>query len=96
MINFLASITMTEKEVDEYLKNFFDEKEISYKSWNIETVNGVHFIDSDVVIEAIKGAPYSEKHAVSKMLMEIDYYNQPVEPCLLQLAKGLAVNYPSW
>jgi hypothetical protein len=35
------------------LETFFEEKEIPYTNWEIEHDGETHFIDSDVVIEAI-------------------------------------------
>jgi hypothetical protein len=74
----------------EYFERFFAEKNLPYTAWEIQASNGdLHFIDSDVVIEAIKNAPHHEQEQIKKMLVRIDFVNGDVLDYLQHLARGL-------
>lgn len=74
------------------LKTFFEEKDLEYKSWEIEYRGQTHFIDNEVVIENILNAPKSEKEKISEVLFKIDFANGDVNDFLKHLANGLIVN----
>jgi hypothetical protein len=77
-----------------YFDRFFEEKDLPYQEWEIEDKDGLtHFIDSDVVIEAIKNAPEHEQAAIEKMLTRIDFVNGDVLDYLHHLAKALVANW---
>lgn len=73
-----------------YFERFFDEKEIPFTSWEIEAGDTVHFIDSDVVIEAIKGTAGEEAKKIQDTLRRIDFANGDVLHFLRHLAGALA------
>jgi preprotein translocase subunit YajC len=74
----------------EYLKTFFEEKGLTPQSWEIDDASGMtHYIDSDVVIEAIMGAPPNEQEGIANMIRKIDFANGDVNKYLEHLAKGL-------
>jgi hypothetical protein len=76
--------------MNDYFERFFLEKNLPYTSWEIQASNGeLHFIDSDIVIEAIKIAPHYEQEQIKKMLVRIDFVNGDVLDYLQHLAGGL-------
>lgn len=78
----------------QYLELFFEEKEINPTSWEIKGADGTtHFIDSDVVIEAILNCSNNEQAKIADMLRKIDFKNGDVVHYLEHLARGLVVNY---
>lgn len=77
-----------------YLKKFFAEKDLPYKTWEFEDNDGVnHFIDSEVVIESIMNTTPEEQSAIADMLRKIDFQNGDVMHYLGHLANGLVMNY---
>ena len=76
-----------------YFDRFFREKNLPVCSWEIMDGDTVHFINSDVVIEAIKGAPQHEQAAIKKMLIRIDFANGDVLDYLKHLATALVKVY---
>tara|TARA_R100001594_G_scaffold24454_3_gene47978 strand:- start:1669 stop:2169 length:501 start_codon:yes stop_codon:yes gene_type:complete len=74
----------------EWFERFLDEKELPYASWELETEDGVHYIDSEIVIEhIIKSAPLNEQLAIKKIIVEIDVRNGDVNHFFKHLAWGL-------
>jgi len=79
---------------DKWFETFLEEKDIPFASWEIEAADGtVHFIDNEVVIEAIKGAPANEKAGIKDVLVKIDFANGDVNHFFHHLAKGLVANF---
>ena len=77
-----------------YFDRFFREKDLPVKSWDLVDSQGVmHFISSEVVIEAIKDAPPIEQAAICATLTKIDFLNGDVMDYLHHLAKGLVENW---
>jgi hypothetical protein len=77
-----------------YFDRFFEEKDLPYQEWEIEDKDGLtHFIDSEVVIEAIKNAPENEQAAIETMLTKIDFVNGDVLDYLHHLAKALVAKW---
>lgn len=72
------------------INTFFKEKDLPYKSWEIEVDEEVHFIDSDVVIEHIKTTQGEEREQIKGILSKIDFANGDVHHFLHHLATGLA------
>jgi hypothetical protein len=80
--------------VDKFFDKFFEEKQINFQSWELQDEKGTtHFIDSDVVIEAIRNCTLDEKLKIEAQLRLIDFKNKPVEPFLKYLAQGLVNMY---
>lgn len=75
-----------------YLKLFFAEKDLAFESWEIEHNGMMHFIDTDVVIEAIHNAPASEQEQVANTLRKIDFVNGNVNNFLKFLAEAFIKN----
>ena len=76
--------------MSDYLKDFFEEKDIPYKQWEIEASNGeVNFIGNDVVIESIFQTSGEEKTKIESILRRIDFYNGDINHFLEHLARGL-------
>jgi len=77
-----------------WFETFLAEKALPIKSWEIEDASGtVHFIDSEVVIEAIKGAPANEQAQIKDTIVKIDFANGDVNHFFGHLAKGLVANF---
>lgn len=72
-----------------YFDRFFREKDLPIQTWEIVEGDTVHFIDSEVVIEAIKGAPRHEQAEIRNMLTRIDFVNGDVMDYLRFLAGAL-------
>jgi len=77
-----------------WFETFLEEKNLPLASWEIEDESGmVHFIDSEVVIEAIKAAPASEQAQIKDVIVKIDFANGDVNHFFGHLAKGLVANF---
>ena len=74
----------------EWFQTFLEEKDLPIVSWEIKDLNGVsNFIDSDVVIEAIYGAPSHEQAQIKDTIVKIDFANGNVNHFFKHLATGL-------
>lgn len=71
------------------LEKFFEEKQIPYTSWEIEHNGQIHFIDSDVVIEAILATQGHERNKIAGTLFALDFKNANIVDYLHYLAKCL-------
>ena len=74
-----------------YIENFFDEKEIPGKIFEVEGESGINYIPNVVVIEHIKAAPTHEQQAIANVLRKIDFMNGDVNHFLEHLAGALAI-----
>ena len=75
---------------NKWFQTFLDEKNLSYRSWEITDAEGTwHLIDSDVVIEAIKNAPAHEQKSIKSTIVRIDFVNGDVLDFFHHLAKAL-------
>lgn len=73
-----------------WFERFLEEKNLPYASWELEDSNGVtNFIDNDVVIEAIKGAPAREQAGIKNMIVKIDFCDGDVNDYFKHLAGAL-------
>ncbi len=71
------------------LRTFFKEKEIPYTEWKIEH-NGInHFIDSEVVVEAILTTKGTERKRIELTLSILDFKNTSILDYLKALAESL-------
>jgi hypothetical protein len=78
---------MTTKQ---WLKIFFEEKNLPFAQWEIEASDGVtHFINNEIVIDAIHTAPPSEQKQIQSVLRRLDFANADVNDFLKHLARGL-------
>jgi len=73
------------------IKTFFNEKDLEYKSWNIEHNGEFNLIDNEVVIEGILNTKGEERKAIKKMLSKLDFLNKDINDYLHHLAKGMIV-----
>lgn len=81
-------------QVQEYITRFFEEKHIPYQTFQIEDKTGTtHFLDTDVVIEAIKTTQGTEQNQIANVLRKIDFKNGNVNHFLKYLAHGLVQQY---
>lgn len=83
-------------KTDKYLKVFFEEKEIRFEAWEIDQNGMSHFIDTDFVIELIKGAPAHEKDQIANTLRKIDFMNGNVNHFLKYLAEAFVKTQPQF
>ena len=80
-------------QFNKWFETFLSEKDLPYASWEIETDDNFHIIDSDVVVEAIKGAPAHEQAQIKNTIVKIDFCNGDVNHFFEHLARGLVANY---
>ena len=76
-----------------YLKTFFEEKNLPFAEFEIETVENIHFISNEIVIEHIMVAPAQEQEQIADIIRKIDFKNGNVNHFLEHLAHGLAQNF---
>lgn len=77
-----------------YLSNFFLEKEIPYQLFEITDSEGLtHFIDTEVVTEAIFNASSREQQVITQTLRKLDFHNQPIGEYLKFLATVLVSQF---
>lgn len=78
-----------------YFDVFFKEKEVPYEMYEIEASDGnVHLIDSDTVIELIKGTSGREAETIRETIVKLDFANASLSPFLKSLATWyVATNY---
>ena len=76
-----------------WFETFLEEKNAPIKSWEIESNGTTHFIDSDVVIEAIKTTSGQEQAQIKNTLVMIDFKNGDINHFFKHLAHGLVANY---
>lgn len=74
-----------------YIDRFFEEKALESRIYEVEASDGMtHCIPTEVVIEAIKGAPRAEQVKIANVLRRIDFANGDVHDFLAHLARPLA------
>jgi hypothetical protein len=79
---------MTKTAEQKYFNNFFEEKQLPYEMFEIEHQGQAHLIDTDFVIELIKGAPQAEQKQIRNTLVKIDFVNGNVNHFLKFLAES--------
>jgi len=91
--SYQTAAKRTAQSTREYLETFFEEKQLPHQSWDITDQNGtMHYIDSDVVIEALLNAPPQEQEQAANIIRKIDFMNGDVNHFLKHLATGLVMN----
>lgn len=73
------------------IEKFFEEKKLPLKGWEILYKGVHHYIDSDVVIEAILSTKGPERDKISRALSCLDFENACILHCVQHLAKCLIV-----
>jgi len=75
---------------NDWFETFLEEKNLPYASWELTAPNGtLHLIDSNVVIEAIKGAPAGKQAGIKATIVKIDFLNGDVNDFFRHLAQAL-------
>jgi len=81
-------------QFQKWFDTFLSEKELPYEAWDLTAKDGTpHHIDSDVVIEAIKGASSQEQESIKAMVVKIDFVNGNVNHYFQHLAQALVSRY---
>jgi hypothetical protein len=81
-------------DTKQYLKTFFEEKEIPFQIFTIhDNHNNVHFIDTNIVIESILSTSPAEQSQIANVLRKIDFKNGSVSHFLKFLAHGMVKQY---
>ncbi len=81
---------MNNTEFDKWFDTFLEEKNLPSVEWEIDDDMGfTNFINSDVIIETIKGTTLSEKIKIKDMIVKIDFVNGDVNDYFKHLARGL-------
>ncbi len=75
------------------LNQFFIEKEIPLTRWEIEYHGETHFIDSEVVIEAILASRGNERRKISGTIFSLNFRNASIVDYLKFLAECMVQNY---
>jgi len=74
----------------QWFKTFDEEKQTPYASWELSAKDGTpHFINSDVVKEAILSAPANEQEQLRDMLVRLDFANADINDFYRHLAQAL-------
>lgn len=75
----------------EYLKTFFEEKQVPYKAFEVQSPDGtVNYIPNEVVIEHIMIASEKEQAQIAEIIRKIDFVNGDINHFLEHLAGALA------
>ena len=69
------------------IETFFEEKNIPFTQWEIEHNGQTHFIDSNVVIEAILSTKGMERSKIAGTLFALDFKNASIVDYLRFLAE---------
>lgn len=74
-----------------WLDTLIQEKQIDVdRVLTVQGPSGPNFMPIACVIEAIKGAPASERAAIKTMIVRLDFANAPIVPYLQHLAQAIA------
>lgn len=71
------------------LKTFFEEKQIPFIEWEIEHNGVMHYIDTNVVIEAVLSTTGEERNKIAGTLFALDFNNASIVDYLHFLAKAM-------
>ncbi len=81
-------------DTKQYLKTFFEEKEIPFQIFTIiDNHHDTHYIDTNVVIENIMLSTSTEQAQIATILRKIDFKNGSVTHFLKFLAHGMVKQY---
>jgi len=73
---------------NQYINQFFEEKEIPFQQFIIEHKGQTHIIDNTFTIEVIKKASQNEKETIANVLRQIDLKNGDINHYLQHLSKA--------
>lgn len=73
----------------EYLRNFFAEKDIPEKTFELEGPGGTNFIPNTVVVEHMTLIGEDEADKIAGVLRQIDFHNGDVNDFLGHIAQAL-------
>jgi len=77
-----------------WFDTFLEEKNLPLANWHLTAPNGiVHQISSEVVIEAIAGAPAVEQAGIKNMIVRIDFANGDVNDYFRHLGQALVNSF---
>lgn len=81
-------------ETETYLRNFFNEKQIPFQTFEIRDAESiVHLINTDVIIEAVLYTSAVEQKQIANVLRQIAIRNGSITHFLKYLAHGLVQQY---
>ncbi len=90
----ITGATKIAEDFVSWFERFLGEKNLPFVSWDIPGEDGTpHMIDSDVVIEAIKGASSNEQAQIKDMIVKLDFGNADINDYFKHLAKALVLGY---
>ena len=75
------------------LETFFAEKDFDIRTYEVMANGTVHFISTDVVIEAIMRTAGQEREKIINTLQRLDFLNGDFHHFFEHLATGLAHQY---
>jgi hypothetical protein len=74
-----------------WLDTMISEKGINLdRMFSVEGPSGPNHMTLAIVVEAIKGAAAHEQTGIKKMLIKLDFLNQPIAPYFEHLARAIA------
>jgi len=77
---------------NQWLDTFVDEKGIDPEQLlEVDGPSGLNLIPVGVLVDAIKGAPATERAAIKDMIVRIDFANGDVLPYFQHLAQAIAL-----
>lgn len=77
-----------------WFTRFLEEKDLPEAQWELTAPDGTwHLISSEVVKEAILGAPDTEQAAIKVMIVRLDFQNRDINAYFKHLAQALVNNY---
>lgn len=74
------------------LEVFFDEKKVPFTFWEINHNGVMHYIDTDIVIEAVLSTKGKERCKIAGTLFYLDLRNASIVDYLYFLAKAMIAN----
>jgi len=81
------------KTFNKWFDTFLEEKAAPHQDFEIEANGTMHFLDTDVVIEAIKSASAEEQEGIKNTLVMIDFKNGDINHFFNHLAHGLVASH---
>lgn len=76
-----------------YLDDFFNEKDIEPRTFEVKHDGTVHLVDNAFLIEVIcQSTPRTEQEQIAGILRQIDFKNGDVNHFLAHLAEGYVKN----
>lgn len=76
-----------------FIKTFLADKRVEFEFFEINHKGNTHYLDTEVVIETIENASSEIQTMVTDKLVELDFFNAPIEPFIKYLAQGIVEQY---